>query len=318
MPDYVPPDHATGLTPNATPYWMTGGCGAEVEVDTETGHVRVLRLVNVADAGTPINPRIVETQLTGAAVMQLGFTLSEDMVFTNGQLRNPSFADYKIPGIRDMPEFSTGERYCEIVSRSAGRAKAAARGCAAAAPCWSTARRCRAVSTSPCSPTAPSVKPVALDTVRLQFLGDRQDTRNLRLAGVKGGVEARCLRKPAEMLLGEGMTVSADGVCSGAKAVAASSSRSTASSIRLSARILRVEFTSFIADRTQPRRRAAIPPVKVRTRYNPNLREEEPLFSARIVSPASVSVMRQPQAQILRSQGPAPAAHLRQVVTMPG
>jgi CO/xanthine dehydrogenase Mo-binding subunit len=109
VPDYLPPDHATGLTPNATPYWMTGGSGAEVEVDTETGHVRVLRLVNVADAGTPINPRIVETQLTGAAVMQLGFTLSEEMVFTDGQLRNPSFADYKIPGIRDIPEFLTGE-----------------------------------------------------------------------------------------------------------------------------------------------------------------------------------------------------------------
>jgi len=109
VPDYVSPDHATGLTPNATPYWMTGGSGAEVEVDTETGRVRVLRLVNVADAGTPINPRIVETQLTGAAVMQLGFTMSEEMVFTDGQLRNPSFADYKIPGIRDMPGLMTGE-----------------------------------------------------------------------------------------------------------------------------------------------------------------------------------------------------------------
>jgi CO/xanthine dehydrogenase Mo-binding subunit len=109
VPDYVPPDHATGLTPNATPYWMTGASGAEVEVDTETGRVRVLRLVNVADAGTPINPRIVETQLTGAAVMQLGFTMSEEMVFTAGQLRNPSLADYRIPGIRDMPGVLTGE-----------------------------------------------------------------------------------------------------------------------------------------------------------------------------------------------------------------
>jgi aerobic-type carbon monoxide dehydrogenase small subunit (CoxS/CutS family) len=43
---------------------------------------------------------------------------------------------------------------CATVSRSAARAKAAAKGCAAAAPCWSTAKRCRAVSTSPCSPTA--------------------------------------------------------------------------------------------------------------------------------------------------------------------
>jgi CO/xanthine dehydrogenase Mo-binding subunit len=109
VPDYVPPNHDTGLTPNATPYWMTGGSGAEVEVDTETGQLRILRLVNVADCGTPINPKIVETQLTGAAVMQLGFTLSEEMVFTDGQLRNPNFADYKIPGIRDMPERLDGE-----------------------------------------------------------------------------------------------------------------------------------------------------------------------------------------------------------------
>ncbi len=109
VPDYVPPDHATGLTPNATPYWMTGASGAEVEVDIETGRVRVLRLVNVADCGTPINPRIVETQLTGAAVMQLGFTMSEEMIFSDGQLRNPGLADYKIPGIRDMPEAMTGE-----------------------------------------------------------------------------------------------------------------------------------------------------------------------------------------------------------------
>ena len=50
IPSYVPPD-ASGLTPNATPFWMVGAAGAEVEVDTETGHVRVTRLVNIADAG---------------------------------------------------------------------------------------------------------------------------------------------------------------------------------------------------------------------------------------------------------------------------
>ena len=51
------------------------------EVDTETGQVRITRLVNVADVGTPINPKIVETQLSGAAIMQLGFTLFEKMHF---------------------------------------------------------------------------------------------------------------------------------------------------------------------------------------------------------------------------------------------
>jgi CO/xanthine dehydrogenase Mo-binding subunit len=104
VPSYTPPDHATGLTDNATPFWMVGAAGAEVEVDCNTGQVKVLRLVLVADAGTPINSRIVETQLSGAAIMQLGFTMQERMVFDDGQLRNPSLADYKIPGMRDLPQ----------------------------------------------------------------------------------------------------------------------------------------------------------------------------------------------------------------------
>ena len=83
---------------------MTGATGVEVEVDTETGRVRVTRLVNVADVGTPINPRIVETQLSGASIMQLGFTLFEKMQFdAEGQLRNASLAEYKIPGLLDVP-----------------------------------------------------------------------------------------------------------------------------------------------------------------------------------------------------------------------
>ncbi len=103
VPDYASPDHDTGLTDKATPFWMPGGTGAEIEVDTETGQLRVIRLINVADAGTPINPRLVETQLSGAAIMQLGFTLNEEMVLKDGQLVNPSLADYKIPGFRDLP-----------------------------------------------------------------------------------------------------------------------------------------------------------------------------------------------------------------------
>jgi CO/xanthine dehydrogenase Mo-binding subunit len=82
---------------------MIGAAGAEVEIDTETGELRVTRLVNVADAGKAINPRICETQLSGAAIMQLGFTLMEDMVFDGGQVTNASLADYKIPSIRDIP-----------------------------------------------------------------------------------------------------------------------------------------------------------------------------------------------------------------------
>ncbi|HUB95655.1 MAG TPA: xanthine dehydrogenase family protein molybdopterin-binding subunit [Stellaceae bacterium] len=101
--DYVPPDHDTGQSPKVTPYWMVGGAGAEVEIDTETGRFRILRLVNVADVGAPVNPRLVETQLSGGAIMQLGFTVSEAMLYRDGQLTNGSLADYKIPGFFDLP-----------------------------------------------------------------------------------------------------------------------------------------------------------------------------------------------------------------------
>ena len=103
VPNYKSPDPQTGLSDNVTPFWMVGGAGAEVEVDTETGQVRVTRLVNAADCGTPINPGIAQTQLSGAAIMQLGFTMSENMVLDGGQVTNASLADYKIPGIHDIP-----------------------------------------------------------------------------------------------------------------------------------------------------------------------------------------------------------------------
>ena len=105
IPSYTPPDKTTGQSENVTPFWMIGGTGVELEIDTETGHVRLTRAVNVVDCGTPLNPKIVETQLSGAAIMQLGFTLFEKMHLDGGQVTNASFADYKIPGFHDIPPF---------------------------------------------------------------------------------------------------------------------------------------------------------------------------------------------------------------------
>ncbi len=110
LPTYSPPD-AKGLSENVTPFWMVGGAGAEVEVDTETGHVRILRLVSAADCGKPINPAVAKTQLSGAAIMQLGFSMSEAMLLDGGQVTNASLADYKIPGIGDGPPME-----CELVT----------------------------------------------------------------------------------------------------------------------------------------------------------------------------------------------------------
>ncbi len=109
IPSYKSPDHDTGLSPDVTPFWMVGAAGAEVEVDTETGHVRVAKLVNVADVGKPLNPKIVETQLSGGAIMQLGFTMFEKMDFNAGQVTNASLADYKVPGMLDIPRSMANE-----------------------------------------------------------------------------------------------------------------------------------------------------------------------------------------------------------------
>ena len=102
-------DHDTGQSDNITPFWMIGGAGVEVEVDTETGHVRIVKLVNVIDCGTLVNPRIVETQISGASLMQLGFTMFERMHLDAGQVTNASLADYKIPGFFDVPEMMVNE-----------------------------------------------------------------------------------------------------------------------------------------------------------------------------------------------------------------
>ena len=104
IPSYTPPDHDTGQTDNATPFWMVGATAVELEIDTETGHIRIEKMINVADLGRSINPQIVESQLSGAAIMQLGFTTTEKMDFEAGQVTNASLADYKIPGILDLPE----------------------------------------------------------------------------------------------------------------------------------------------------------------------------------------------------------------------
>jgi CO/xanthine dehydrogenase Mo-binding subunit len=102
-PDYAPGAPGTGLTASITPFWMVAGAGVEVEVDTQTGHVRILKIINVIDCGKRINPRIVETQISGASIMQLGFTMFEKMHIDGGQVTNASLADYKIPGMLDVP-----------------------------------------------------------------------------------------------------------------------------------------------------------------------------------------------------------------------
>ncbi|HUW64795.1 MAG TPA: molybdopterin cofactor-binding domain-containing protein [Spirochaetia bacterium] len=81
---------------------------AEVEVDTETGVVEVLKLVAVHDCGRAINPLLVEGQIEGGVSMGLGYGLMEEMVLADGEVKNPQFTDYILPTALDVPEIITG------------------------------------------------------------------------------------------------------------------------------------------------------------------------------------------------------------------
>jgi CO/xanthine dehydrogenase Mo-binding subunit len=77
---------------------------AEVEVDTETGHVRVLRLVSANDVGKAINPALLEGQIEGAVVQAQGYSLLEEYKTRNGQVLTDQLSTYLIPTIWDIPE----------------------------------------------------------------------------------------------------------------------------------------------------------------------------------------------------------------------
>jgi 4-hydroxybenzoyl-CoA reductase alpha subunit len=77
---------------------------AEVEVDTETGRIKVVKMVTAHDCGTPINPLLVEGQLEGSIMGGMGQALFENVIVEKGQVMNPSFLDYGFPTAMEMPE----------------------------------------------------------------------------------------------------------------------------------------------------------------------------------------------------------------------
>jgi xanthine dehydrogenase D subunit len=80
---------------------------AVVEVDTELGIARVLQVTAAIDAGKVLNPAGFEGQIEGGTAQGLGFALMEELQAPGGVVRNPSFTDYLIPTILDMPPVQT-------------------------------------------------------------------------------------------------------------------------------------------------------------------------------------------------------------------
>jgi xanthine dehydrogenase YagR molybdenum-binding subunit len=86
-------------------------CGAqcaEVEVDTETGEVTVLRVVAAHDCGRVINPLLVDSQVIGGITQALGYALSEERVVDHrlGEVLNANLEEYKVPTVADIPQIA--------------------------------------------------------------------------------------------------------------------------------------------------------------------------------------------------------------------
>jgi xanthine dehydrogenase molybdenum-binding subunit len=76
---------------------------ADVEVDKETGKVKILSYAAAQDVGFAINPTLVEGQIQGAVAQGIGRALMENYIFQNGIIQNPNFLDYRMPTALDLP-----------------------------------------------------------------------------------------------------------------------------------------------------------------------------------------------------------------------
>lgn len=84
--------------------WTYGAHGVEIEVDTDTGMIDVLKIASAFDVGKVLNEQQCRTQVIGGVIQGLGSALSEKFVFDNGRMINASFVDYKLPSAKDMPK----------------------------------------------------------------------------------------------------------------------------------------------------------------------------------------------------------------------
>jgi len=92
-----------GQSERMVTYYAYCAFGVEVAVNEETGEVKVLRVAGCGDMGQPINPKLCEVQIEGGAGMGIGLAQHEEMKFDKAIPLNPSFADYKVPTVMEIP-----------------------------------------------------------------------------------------------------------------------------------------------------------------------------------------------------------------------
>ncbi len=85
-------------------FWMFATHAVEIEVDIETGVLRVVKVAAAQDVGKAINPMTVEQQIEGGVIMGLSNAMFEEFKGSDGRIDNSSFADYKVATLPDLPE----------------------------------------------------------------------------------------------------------------------------------------------------------------------------------------------------------------------
>lgn len=105
-PDKVPAHVTLNIKPSLV--WMFGAQGFQVEIDIETGRVKIIKAIAAHDVGKALNPMSCEGQIEGGVMQAIGNSMYEDYQFDNdGRVTNPSLLDYKIPSALDMPQFNS-------------------------------------------------------------------------------------------------------------------------------------------------------------------------------------------------------------------
>jgi 4-hydroxybenzoyl-CoA reductase alpha subunit len=92
---------------NISGTYAFGAQAAEVEVNEETGEVKVLQIAAAHDVGRPINMSTTEGQIEGASIQGMGYALSEEVHYERGVMVTPSFLHYRIPTALDVPSMKT-------------------------------------------------------------------------------------------------------------------------------------------------------------------------------------------------------------------
>jgi CO/xanthine dehydrogenase Mo-binding subunit len=87
-----------------TNFWEISWGGAEVEIDRDTGEIKLLKYVSLADVGKAIHPVLCEGQDEGGVMNAIGHSLLEEMIYKDGQLLNPNLVDYRVPSFVHLPE----------------------------------------------------------------------------------------------------------------------------------------------------------------------------------------------------------------------